>query len=290
MVTRVILMEIITAKTAGFCFGVRRALSIAEETAGTNDAGVYTYGPLIHNDEVVRSLKEKGIEVLGEPGDHAPAEGATVIIRSHGVSRDVTEDLERKGMRVTDATCPFVLNIHKIVRSRGEEGCEILIIGDPGHPEVRGIRGWCVSPVSILQTEEEARNWQPLTDNEICVVSQTTFNEKKFCELVEIVKKKGYHINVFNTICSATKERQEEARKIASQVDVMLVIGDRKSSNTQKLYDICKKTCVNTYYIQTVREVEYAWFLHAKSVGITAGASTPNNIIEEVQIHVRAHI
>ena len=283
-------MEIITAETAGFCFGVRRALSIAEETAGTNPAGIYTYGPLIHNDEVVRSLRGKGIGVLGEDEDQVPDEGSTVIIRSHGVSKAVREDLEEKGMHIVDATCPFVLNIHKIVRRQGEAGQEILIIGDPGHPEVRGIKGWCVSPVSILQTAEEAHAWEPLTDREISVVSQTTFNEKKFRELVEIVQKKGYHINVFNTICSATKERQEEARNIASQVDVMLVIGDRKSSNTQKLYDICKKTCVNTYYIQTVREVEYAWFLHAKSVGITAGASTPNNIIEEVQIHVRAHI
>lgn len=157
-----------------------------------------------------------------------------------------------------------------------------MIIGNANHPEVEGIRGWCVSKVTVIGTEEEAEEFEPNSDTGVCVVSQTTFNYKKFNKLVEILSKKRYDILVLNTICNATQERQVEAMRIASQVDVMLVIGGKHSSNTQKLYDICRKECKNTYYIQTLGDFNPECISSVRSVGITAGASTPNNIIEEV--------
>ena len=157
-----------------------------------------------------------------------------------------------------------------------------MIIGNANHPEVEGIRGWCVSKVTVIGTEEEAEEFEPNSDTGVCIVSQTTFNYKKFNKLVEILSKKRYDILVLNTICNATEERQQEARKIAADVDAMIVIGGRHSSNTQKLFEICKEECKNTYYIQTLEDLDVHSMQSMSCVGITAGASTPNNIIEEV--------
>ena len=182
-----------------------------------------------------------------------------------------------------DATCPFVRKIHRIVKREGENGREIVIIGNASHPEVEGIRGWCVSRVTVVGNTQEAENFVPESPKGVCVVSQTTFNYKKFNKLVEILSKKRYDILVLNTICNATEERQTEARQIAAQVDAMIVIGGRHSSNTQKLFEICKEECTNTYYIQTLEDLDVRSMQSMSCVGITAGASTPNNIIEEVQ-------
>ena len=186
-----------------------------------------------------------------------------------------------------DATCPFVRKIHRIVQREEGNGRRILIIGNARHPEVEGIRGWCRKPSYVIESMEEAENFAAPMEEKICIVSQTTFNYNKFEDLVEIISKKGYDILVLNTICSATEERQTEAGQIASEVDAMIVIGGSHSSNTQKLFEICKKECENTYYIQSLDDLDLKTSESIRCVGITAGASTPNKIIEEVQKHVR---
>ena len=286
-------MQITIAKTAGFCFGVKRAVDKVYELLEKGDRKICTLGPIIHNEEVVNDLAEKGVKVISVE-DLSHIKDVTVVIRSHGVGEDVYRLLEEQELDYIDVTCPFVLKIHKIVREQSEDGAFIVIIGDPDHPEVEGIRGWCRGDYKVIRNKEEAEQFQTPENRRICVVSQTTFNFNKFQEIVEIIEKKSYYnhvlgiLTILNTICSATEERQKEAREIASRSDVMLVIGGRNSSNTQKLFEICKRECYNTYYIQTPVDLDSEMFQRSSYVGITAGASTPNKIIEEVCEHVRA--
>ena len=276
--------NVILAKTAGFCFGVRRAVDMAYGIAGRDK--VYTYGPIIHNETVVEDLEAKGIKVVNSIEEAAALAGGSMIIRSHGVSKEEIDLLKQMGFDIVDATCPFVKKIHHIVEEYSEQGYGIIIIGSADHPEVQAISGWCKEPPVIIESEEEARNFKTDPDKKLCLVSQTTFNYNKFQLLVEIISKKGYDIRCLNTICNATEERQSEAREIAGRVDAMIVIGGRQSSNTQKLYDICKNECKNTYYIQTLVDLDLKTFESIGNVGITAGASTPNNIIEEVHTNM----
>ena len=280
-------MKVIKAKTAGFCFGVKRAVDTVYEQADTCGGPIYTYGPIIHNEEVVKDLESRGVSVIRSEEELESITEGTVIIRSHGVEKRICDKLRGKGLRIVDATCPFVKKIHNIVEKESAEGKYILIIGNPDHPEVIGIRGWAGSNVSVIQNADDIEKVDFSKNKKICVVSQTTFNYNKFQDLVEIIKKKSYDISVLNTICNATKERQTEARSIAESVDAMIVIGDKLSSNTQKLYEICRNACNNTYYIQTLDDLDLNQLGSVETVGITAGASTPNNIIEEVQNNVR---
>ena len=275
-------MKVRVAETAGFCFGVKRAVDKVYEQAEKAEGFIYTYGPIIHNEEVVKDLTARGVKVIGSKEELDGLESGTVIIRSHGVSREIQERIEARGLNLVDATCPFVKKIHKIVERESRKGAGIVIIGDAMHPEVEGIRGWCQGDVTVLQTEEEARNFTADSTKKLCLVSQTTFNYNKFHNLVEIISEKGYDIIVLNTICNATKERQTEARRIARESDGMIVIGGRHSSNTRKLFEICKNECENTYYIQTLDDLDVRQLHSMSCVGITAGASTPNNLIEEV--------
>ena len=277
--------EVILAKSAGFCFGVKRAMDTVYEQTGKKN--VYTFGPIIHNEEVVKDLEKKGVFVINTMEELDDITEGTVIIRSHGVSSAVYEALRKKGVEIVDATCPFVLKIHNIVKQESANGKQIVIIGNEKHPEVEGIMGWSKTQVHVVDTVEKAQNLQLDPQREVCIVSQTTFNYNKFKELVEIIEKKSYDVSVLNTICNATKERQTEARSIAETVDAMIVIGDKHSSNTQKLFEICRKACNNTYYIQTLDDFDMNQLRSVETVGITAGASTPNNIIEEVQNNVR---
>ena len=279
-------MEVILAKSAGFCFGVKRAVETVYEQTGTENR-IYTYGPIIHNEEVVKDLESKGVTVLEGEEDLRKLDKGTVVIRSHGVSREICEMIEKKGLTCVDATCPFVKRIHRIVEKESGEGRRIIIIGNPGHPEVEGIMGWSHTPAAVIESAEEAEKFTCLPGEKLCLVSQTTFNYKKFQELVEIFQKKGYNITIVNTICNATEERQTEAREIADKVDAMIVIGGKHSSNTRKLYEICRERCKSTYLIQTLDDLHLELPETAALVGITAGASTPNNIIEEVQNYVR---
>lgn len=276
-------MKVTLAESAGYCFGVKRAVNEVYSEIEKGTAPIYTYGPIIHNDEVIKELKDRGVKVIYGLEEIGSLEKGTVIIRSHGISREEHEALQAAGFTVVDATCPFVLKIHRLVQEYSRKGYRIAIIGDPGHPEVRGICGWVEGEEAcVISDMEDAKNFTCSGDKPVCIVSQTTFNNNKFEELVEIVAKKGYDIIVLNTICNATEERQTEARQIARESDAMIVIGDKNSSNTQKLFEICKNECANTYYIQTSSDMDYSLLESINNVGITAGASTPNNIIEEV--------
>ena len=276
-------MEVIRAKSAGFCFGVQRAVDVVKKQIEESVSPLYTYGPIIHNEEVVKEFESHGVIVMDEDSAEKYPAG-TVIIRSHGVTKTVEDSLKAAGHNVIDATCPFVKKIHRAVDEHSKNGEYIVIIGNPEHPEVRGIIGWINGDkYTVISGEQSAKDFSVNSKDTVCIVSQTTFNHNKFQELVEIIKQKGYDIIVLNTICDATNKRQVEASDIASKVDAMLVIGSKNSSNTQKLYEICKTRCNNTYYIQTADDFQPSDLSSIESVGITAGASTPNNIIEEVQ-------
>ncbi len=286
-------MEVILAEHAGFCFGVQRAVdTVYEQIACREKEGrpIYTFGPIIHNEEVVCDLQRRGVRVLdslADAGKVPKEERGTVIIRSHGVEKAVCESLKDMGFCVVDATCPFVKRIHNIVEKESAEGKSIVIVGNAGHPEVEGIKGWSGSATYIVESVEEAQNLVCSPGEELCIVSQTTFNYKKFQDVVEIFKERGYNGSVVNTVCNATEVRQAEARELAARVDVMIVIGGNQSSNTRKLYEICRQECDMTYYIQTLDDLHLRLPESVRLVGITAGASTPNNIIEEVQNYVR---
>ena len=275
-------MEVTVAKTAGFCFGVKRAVEKVYEQIGKTEKPIYTYGPIIHNEQVVGDLQEKGVEVIDTLEELKTIRDAVVVIRSHGVGKDVYDILKENGVEIVDATCPYVKKIHRIVEKQTAEGRRVLIVGSGDHPEVQGIKGWGDERTKVIENMDDFRRLELPEDEKLCIVSQTTFNYNKFQDLVEKISKTRYDITVLNTICNATQERQVEAMRIASQVDVMLVIGGKHSSNTQKLYDICRKECKNTYYIQTLGDFNPECISSVRSVGITAGASTPNNIIEEV--------
>ena len=284
-------MNVNIAKSAGFCFGVKRAVNLVYDEISSEDKPIYTYGPIIHNDEVVKDLEQKGVTVIKNLDKLSSLEKGIIIIRSHGISREEYNKIEESGFEIKDATCPFVKKIHKLVEKHSTEGRYIIIIGNADHPEVQGIRGWVQgNDVCVVGNQDDIDNLDITLEKKVCIVSQTTFNYNKFQELVEIIEKKGYDILVLNTICNATEERQTEARDIASESDAMIVIGDKNSSNTQKLFEICKKECENTYYIQTSRDMDYEKIKSVNNVGITAGASTPNIIIEEVSKNVRIEL
>ena len=275
-------MEIIVAKTAGFCFGVKRAVEKVYEQTETAGKPIYTYGPIIHNEEVVKDLEKRGVRVLETEEELKNLTGGVVVIRSHGVSRHIYQILEERGIQVVDATCPFVRKIHRIVEEQTAAGRKVIIIGNSAHPEVEGIKGWGNDDTLAVDSPEEVEKVSFPPGTKVCIVSQTTFNYNKFKELVEKFSEKRYDILVLNTICNATQERQVEAKEVASKVDAMIVIGGKNSSNTQKLYEICKRECENTHYIQTLGDFNPECVSSVSSVGITAGASTPNYIIEEV--------
>ena len=280
-------MEVTVAKTAGFCFGVRRAVEKVYEQIETSVKSVYTYGPIIHNEEVVNDLKHRGVSVIEDEEQLKALKSGVVIIRSHGVGKRIYDILNANGVEIVDATCPYVKKIHKIVEEQCKDKRHVLIVGDKAHPEVQGIRGWGNEDTKVVESLSDFEKLGLPSGTRLCIVAQTTFNYNKFQDLVEKISKKRYDIVVLNTICNATQERQVEAKKIASQVDVMLVIGGKHSSNTQKLYEICQKECKNTFYIQTLDDLNPECISSACNVGITAGASTPNNIIEEVHTNVR---
>ena len=276
-------MEITVAKSAGFCFGVQRAVDSVYKELEENSGKIYTFGPIIHNEQVVEDLNKRGIEVIDTVEQLKEIKEGTVVIRSHGVAKEIYDILEQQKLKMVDATCPFVKKIHNIVLDESNNGKTIIIIGNDNHPEVEGIKGWVNGEVIVINKEEQIEKLSLPEQTKACIVSQTTFNHNKFKYLVEIIRKKGYDITVVNTICNATHVRQVEAQKISSDVDGMIVIGGKNSSKTQKLYDICRNECENTFYVQTVKDLNLHELKSLKSIGITAGASTPKNIIEEVR-------
>ncbi len=270
-------MEFIVAKSAGFCFGVDKAINTVYNKL--KEEKLYTYGSLIHNKEVIKDLEKKGANIINTIDDIK--QKRTVIIRSHGVPKQLYKDLDDRNIKYIDCTCPFVKKIHNIVKNNYENGNNIIIIGDKQHPEVIGINGWCDNTAIIIKTVEEADSLK-FCDKKYTVVCQTTFSVKNFNAIIEILNSKNINFELYNTICNATTNRQNEATKLAQKVDKMLIVGDKKSSNTQKLYDICKNICPQSYYIETIDDLELNILRTNDRIGITAGASTPSAIIKEV--------
>ncbi len=270
-------MEIIVAKSAGFCFGVSKAVEAVYNTLGKGN--IYTYGPIIHNKTVTDSLGEKGVKIVDKIENKM--EGI-IVIRSHGVGKQIYDAIENSGLKLVDGTCPFVKKIHDIVSKDFEAGYKIIIIGDKKHPEVAGINGWCDESAIIIESAAEAEKIDVKPDEKYSVVVQTTFRESKFEDILKQIKTRKIDVKVSNTICSATEKRQNEAEVISKKVDKMIVIGDKNSSNTQKLYEICKKNCDNTYNIETFKDLVLNIFDNNDRIGVTAGASTPPAIIKEV--------
>lgn len=276
-------MNVTLAKHAGFCFGVQRALEMVEDEIAQNRGKIYTLGPIIHNEQVVDDLTKRGVEPIAEDADLSALEPGSIIIRSHGIGRKTMEALMLNDFLIIDATCPFVSKIHKTVMQYSENGYKIIILGDRTHPEVEGIIGWINGDrYEVIETAAQAEAFRAKSDEKICLVAQTTFSHKKFKELVEIIKQKGYYVFALNTICNATEQRQTEAEQIAQEADAMFVIGGKNSSNSRKLFEICKNACENTYFLQTVADLDPSVLQSIDNVGITAGASTPDKIIKEV--------
>lgn len=273
-------MNIKVAENAGFCFGIQRAVDLVYDEVKSGDP-IYTYGPITHNEEVVEALKNKGVIVIDAPEELKILPKGTIIIRAHGISKELVDELSFYGHKIVDATCPFVKKIHNTVSEYSDR--HIVIVGNPDHPEIKGIIGWCNNNnYTVVQDIEDAKSFDLSLGTKLCIVAQTTFNYNRFEELVEIILKKGYDIFVLNTICNATHSRQSEAYELARNSDAMVVIGGKQSSNTRRLYEICKEECENTYYIQKPGDLDLNLFKSFRNVGITAGASTPHNIIKEV--------
>lgn len=275
-------MRVILAKTAGFCFGVDRAVNMAYELANSG-ARAATLGQLIHNSLVTDDLAAKGVRIISSPAE--AQRGETVIIRAHGVAAEVYEELKGTGAEICDATCPFVKKIHRIVAENSGEDTEVFIAGDPNHPEVIGIKGHCKGEVNIFNSEAELdeiiKNDGKNYDKRIIAVSQTTFSQKVWKICKEKIKKYYTNAKIFDTICFATRERQDEAALISKQSDMMIIIGDCHSSNTAKLKAVCSENC-DTYLVERAAELNTINFSHCATVGVTAGASTPSAIIKEV--------
>lgn len=274
--------KITLAKTAGFCFGVDRAVNMVYSLS--EKQRVCTLGPIIHNSEMVRELEQKGVIIANTPKEVPP--GYTVVIRSHGVPQSVYDEIHSLNLNYSDATCPFVSKIHKTVAKAGKENSVVLIIGDKNHPEVKGIEGHCCGEFFAVKNHIEAEKLIETTPrlktNPLTVVAQTTFDVSEWKKSLKVIKKLCTNAVIFDTICNATAERQEEARILAERSDLMIVIGDKTSSNTCKLYDICSRVCKNTYLVETYKELKDIDLSSACNIGVTAGASAPARIIKEV--------
>ncbi len=274
-------MEIIVAKSAGFCFGVERAVNqVYEEVEKKNCDNIYTYGQIIHNKNVTDDFEKKGVKSISNLDDINKEQKNKVIIRAHGVKKSVYDEFEDTGATVVDCTCPFVKKIHDIVEDVSSKK-RIIIIGSPDHPEIVGINGYCNDEAIILEDIEVAKNQKIDKRRNYAVVVQTTYNQSKLDDIINHFNDINLKYELFNTICSATTIRQEESEKISKEVEYMIVLGDKNSSNSTKLYDICKKNCKNTYFIENISEIDLNNFNKSGKIGITAGASTPLALIKE---------
>lgn len=269
-------MEIILAKEAGFCFGVKRAIDMSMKT---HEKGISfaTFGELIHNKQVVRSLEDLGIHAVESLDD---LNGKSVLIRSHGIPKYLYEEAKVRGIKTIDGTCPYVKKIQNIAAKYSSEGYAIIIVGDPEHPEVIGVSGWSVGPVYVVHSVAEAQALPHI--EKACIVSQATLTMKKWQDVLSVVQTRVDELVENNTICEATRERQSSAEELSQQVDLMLIIGGKHSSNTIKLLEVCQRHCKNSYHIETLEEIQMINFSNCDKIGITAGASTPDWIINEV--------
>jgi small subunit ribosomal protein S1 len=273
-------MEVIVAEHAGFCFGVRRAIELVNRAL---EAGgpLATLGPLIHNPQEVERLEAAGVKVASNV---AEAAGGRMVMPSHGVAQETREQAERMGAEIIDATCPYVAKVHRTVRELANAGFQVVVVGDPGHSEVKGILA-AAGPGAIAVAspkEAAARTWPA----PVGIVAQTTQTAERFREIVEIIRRSAQDVRAVNTICVATRQRQEAAHDVAPEVDVMFVIGGRNSANTNRLRELCEEAGVPTYHIEIAAEIQDEWLEGKSTAGLTAGASTPDWLIEEVKAHL----
>lgn len=271
-------LNLILAEHAGFCFGVKRALNLLEGALNQKKP-IYTLGPLIHNPQVVEYFKKRGVKVV-ENLSQINKQNAVIVFRTHGVSPEIFSEARERGLSIIDATCPFVKRVQKKARQLLRQGYQVIIVGDPLHPEVQAINSWCENKAKIVNNQADLNNLHFC--DKLGVVSQTTTNKDIWAKIVEDLKQKFPEAKTFNTICNATSQRQKAAKELASAVDLMIVIGGYNSSNTRKLAELCKNVGTKTYHIEEAKELDPAWLKKAKNVGITAGASTPDWIIKEV--------
>ena len=269
-------MKIIISKSIGFCFGVKRAIKLAKNSV-KNKKHVYTLGPIIHNPQMVKMLEKMGIEATKDLS--CLKDGNTIVIRAHGVEPKFTREIQRRGLKMIDGTCPYVKKSQLLAKKLKDEGYNVVIIGKRDHPEVIGINGHIDDDGIVVQNEEEIKKI-PM-NSKIGVVIQTTQNISKVRDIISLIFERADELRVFNTICSAVIERQKDAKKISKNVDIMLVIGGRNSENTKKLAEICSKI-TKTYHVETADEIKKEWFVDVKKVGVTSGTSTPDFIIKEV--------
>ena len=270
-------MEILVAKNAGFCFGVKRAINMAQDCAKEATGNIYTLGPIIHNPQVVKELEESGISKVDKVEE---INNGTIIVRSHGVTSDEMKLIQEKGLEIIDATCPFVKKAHEYVELLTREGYSVIVVGEKEHPEVKGILSYGRKDIIAAASVEDLKDMP--RRKKIGIVAQTTQSIENLQAVVAHCLKKASELKIFNTICNATSVRQQESIELAKQVDCMIVVGGRNSANTNRLTEICRKIQPKTYHIEVPEELKQIHFNGAKNVGITAGASTPNWIIEKV--------
>lgn len=280
-------MEIIVGKNAGFCFGVKRAVDVVYDLLKEGASSLYSIGPLIHNELVTNDLKNKGVIEINNYDDVAKLKNKTVIVRTHGVEKDIYDLLKLNNNSIVDLTCPFVSKIHKLVNEYSENGYKIIVIGDKDHPEVKGIVSYAKKEIYVVINEDDIRNLNIDRNDKVFIVFQTTTNAENAQKLVDILKDLFYNYRLVNTICNATQNRQDEVKILAETCDVMLIIGSNTSSNTQKLYEISKKYCGNTYLLTCVDDVKNIKIEKKVKIGVSAGASTPKYLIEEILNNVR---
>lgn len=273
-------MKVELASSCGFCFGVKRAIKMAEDAKNAS-----SIGELIHNQEEINRLKNdynvKTLQDISQVGDEKK-----LIIRTHGIVKQDLIKLQNENKEIIDATCPFVKKPQKIVEKMSDEGYDIIIFGDENHPEIKGIKSYASGKVFVVLKEEELKNLK--LSSRVAVVSQTTKKVDNFTKIVNELVKKVKEVRVFNTICDATSKNQEAARELSKRADVMVVVGGKNSSNTKQLFLICKEFCANSYLIENEKELKKEWFLNKDLCGITAGASTPDWIIQKIIKQIQA--
>lgn len=280
-------MEIIVGKNAGFCFGVQRAIDAAYDLLKKDNNDLYSIGPLIHNEIVTKDLKSKGLIEINNNDEIASLKNKRVIIRTHGIEKEVYDLLKSNNNAIVDLTCPFVSKIHKLVKEYSENGYKIIVIGDKDHPEVKGIVSYAKEDIYVVINEEDIRKLKIDRNDKVFIVFQTTTNAENAQKLVDILRELFYNNKLVNTICNATQNRQDEVKILAKTCGVMLIIGSNASSNTRKLYEISKKYCQNTYLLNNIDDAKNIKIEESVKVGVSAGASTPKYLIEEILNNVR---
>ncbi len=277
-------MQVLLANEYGFCFGVERAVEMVEDAVGAGDT-VRALGPLIHNEQEMQRLAHEGVTTISEPVQIGRTE--TAVIRAHGVTPEVQKALESMAAKVVDATCPFVTRVQKLAARAAAEDRHVVIVGSPDHPEMIGVKGYAPNHAFIIRDESELDQLPQL--RRPLVVSQTTIKSQTFFDTAEAIKAKtDDEVQIINTICSATRDRQDAARALSSMVDAFYIIGGRHSSNSVKLLTVCKETCDKSFLIETEAEIDADDLIDVKRVGVTAGASTPNWLIEKVVEHLES--